>query len=163
VTAERVLGSDREPPDIDRYIRDELPRVIRMVTESRVQQLELENGDFSLLIQRASPSANGEAMHVPPAIAEDVETGGVTSNPSNLRLITAPMVGTFYHSERPGGAPLIVEGSRIEPGALIGVIEALGVMTEVESDSAGVVEMIVSEDGQPVEYGQPLVEVRRDG
>jgi acetyl-CoA carboxylase biotin carboxyl carrier protein len=141
------------------YLREELPRVIRLVTESQVRELELHDGTVGVVIRRApravemvaAAEAGAGAVHMPPA-----------EPTPRIRIIASPMVGTFYHSEQPGRASLIVEGGRVEQGALIGVIEALGVMTDVESDTAGVVDRILSPDGEAVEYGQPLVEVTPD-
>lgn len=152
-------------PDLHRYIREELPAVIRMMIELRVRELEMNDGDMSVRIRRAAPenqSAQAAAgrHELPEAHAASEES---ELPPRGLRVITSPMVGTFYHSEQPGRAPLVSEGATVEPGALIGVIEALQVLTEVESDTRGVVEKILAGDGQPVEYGQALVEVLLDG
>lgn len=153
---------DDEKSGFDQYVRDKLPEIIRLVTDSRLHELELEDGELSLLIRRARP-APGDMPVVPPMVVGGDEASEISngSHP-NVKTITAPMVGTFYHSEQPGRAPLIEEGSPVEPGALIGVIEALQVLTEVESDTAGVVQKMVAADGEPVEYGQPLVEVLID-
>ena len=80
----------------------------------------------------------------------------------HIRTVAAPLVGVFYHSEQPGRAALVEEGSHVERGSLIGVIEALQVLTEVESDATGVVQRVVAEDGQSVEFGQALVEILVD-
>ena len=72
-------------------------------------------------------------------------------------VVKAPMVGTFYRSATPGGKALVEVGDTVEKGQPIGIIEAMKLMNEIEADSAGVVKAILIENGQPVEYGEPLV------
>jgi biotin carboxyl carrier protein len=91
-----------------------------------------------------------------------VEVEEIKATGPAVKTVTAPMVGVFYHAEQPGRPPLVEVGSRIERGSLIGVIEALQVITEVESDTTGTVQSVVAADGQPVEFGQPLVEIRAE-
>ena len=148
--------------EIDRYVRDELPRFIQLIGTSRVRELEIQDGEFGLLIRRGDPESRRHSEVS--LVGEEVETLAIVEeHRSNLQIISASMVGTFYLSEHPGGAPLVSEGSHVEPGALIGVIEALQVLTEVESGVSGVVNRILADDAEPVEFGQPLIEVLVDG
>ncbi|WP_443744051.1 acetyl-CoA carboxylase biotin carboxyl carrier protein, partial [Sutterella sp.] len=71
--------------------------------------------------------------------------------------ITSPMVGTFYRAPSPGAAPFIEVGDQVKKGQVIGIIEAMKLLNEVEADKDGVVKAFAAENGQPVEYGQPLV------
>lgn len=150
-----------EPEDLDAFLREELPRIIATVRGSRVRELELDSGHARLEIKRLEPDGERAAASPSPVSGGD-EAASNETGPS-VRAVTSPTVGTFYHSEQPGRAALVQEGSRVERGALIGVIEALQVLTEVESDAAGTVRRVVAGDGQPVEYGEPLVEVLVDG
>ncbi|HZT96763.1 MAG TPA: biotin/lipoyl-containing protein [Chloroflexota bacterium] len=152
------MSSDAER--LDRYVADELPHLVRIFSRSRARELEIVSGDLRVAMKRAEQrlersSIGTEQQNVAAAVTAD-------DGHSGLSVIPAPMVGMFFHSERPGQAALIAPGSRVEPGSLIGVIEALQVLTEVEADARGVVENVLVADGQPVEYGQPLVEVRLD-
>lgn len=145
----------------EKFVREELPGVIDTVTRSRAKEIELSDGLVSLSIRRRF---DAETEEHPAALIESAsgETGGKL-NGSATRVVMAPIVGIFYHSEQPGGAALISAGAHVDHGSMIGVIEALGVTTEVESDIAGTITSIMSGDGEPVEYGQPLVEVLSDG
>lgn len=75
-------------------------------------------------------------------------------------IIESPMVGTFYRSPGPGEAPFLKEGDRIEEGAVICIIEAMKVMNEIKSETSGVLARILVNDATPVQYGQPLFELR---
>ncbi|MCL5962378.1 MAG: acetyl-CoA carboxylase biotin carboxyl carrier protein [Chloroflexi bacterium] len=83
------------------------------------------------------------------------ESEGVT--PDHLTVITAPMVGIFYASSKPDGEPFVQEGELVEKRQTIGVIEAMKMMNEIESDEAGKIVEILVKNGQAVEYGQPLM------
>jgi acetyl-CoA carboxylase biotin carboxyl carrier protein len=72
-------------------------------------------------------------------------------------LITAPMIGTFYAAATPGAQPFVAEGDEVYVGQTIGIIEAMKIMNEISADRAGVVEAILVGNGQPVEYGSPLM------
>ncbi len=145
--------------DLDHFLRHQLPDVVRLLMGSRVRELEMGNDEVRLTIRRAElTSSHGGEMTI--ELSESLVDDGRDKHLA--RIVSAPMVGTFFHSEHPGGAALVSEGSRVEPGNLIGVIEALQVLTEVESDVGGVVQKILAADGEPVEYGQPLVEVLLD-
>ena len=95
-----------------------------------------------------SPSAADLIARIPDAAAE----------PARPSLsITSPMVGTFYRAPSPGAAPFIEVGDQVKKGQVIGIIEAMKLLNEVEADKDGVVKAFAAENGQPVEYGQPLV------
>ena len=89
----------------------------------------------------------------------EVDTSvAATSTPEIL--ITAPMIGTFYTSATPGAPPFVTEGDEVYVGQTIGIIEAMKIMNEIVADGAGVVETILVDNGQPVEYGSPLIRLR---
>ena len=79
----------------------------------------------------------------------------------DLHLITSPIVGTFYRAPSPTAEPFVRPGSRVEPDTIVCIIEAMKLMNEIQAETSGVVEKIYVENGQPVEYGQPLFGVRR--
>lgn len=147
-------------PSLDDLIATHLPRLVRLLDSSTLSELELSLGDLRLTLRRAvaeAPSAPA-AVHVnlPARAAVASETPEAPDQPEGHPII-APMVGTFYASPSPGTAPFVKEGDEIEPGQVIGIIEAMKVMNEIEADVGGKVVRIVVQNQQTVEYGQTLM------
>jgi acetyl-CoA carboxylase biotin carboxyl carrier protein len=93
----------------------------------------------------AGSSANGARDAEPPALTE------------NQRLIASPMVGTFYRAASPDSEPFVEEGDSVRKGQALCIIEAMKMMNEIEADASGRIVRILCENGQPIEYGQPLM------
>jgi acetyl-CoA carboxylase biotin carboxyl carrier protein len=93
----------------------------------------------------ATSSGNGARGSEPPAIAE------------NQKLIASPMVGTFYRAASPDSDPFVEEGDSVRKGQALCIIEAMKMMNEIEADAGGRIVRILCENGQPIEYGQPLM------
>jgi acetyl-CoA carboxylase biotin carboxyl carrier protein len=122
-----------------------------VMRQSSITELDLDLGDVSVRLRRPTPDRDGDEMRPerqPPAAIEP--------DPPEI-LITAPMIGTFYTSATPGAQPFVTEGDEIYVGQTIGIIEAMKIMNEIAADRAGVVEAILVGNGQPVEYGSPLM------
>jgi acetyl-CoA carboxylase biotin carboxyl carrier protein len=100
----------------------------------------------------APAAAPGSGAHPPPAPPP-------APAPSSLVEIKSPMVGTFYRSPEAGAEPYVKVGSRVAPGQVVCIIEAMKIMNEIESEVAGVVKETLLENAQPVEFGQPLFRV----
>jgi acetyl-CoA carboxylase biotin carboxyl carrier protein len=141
--------------DVD--FMDTLPKLLRILQTSDVRELELEEGNIRLRMHRSSNELV-DAPGEPGTLAEMSEP----ITPSTT-LVRASIVGTFYRAGRPGMAPLVSEGSHVQDSTVIGIIEALQVLTDVEAGVAGTVTAVLATDGQPVEYNQPLLEIRLDG
>jgi acetyl-CoA carboxylase biotin carboxyl carrier protein len=115
--------------------------------------------------QPAAPEPKGPAAIAAPALVVPPPTsrrGAPAQAPAleeNQRLVTSPMVGTFYRASSPDAEPFIEEGAAVRKGQTICIIEAMKMMNEIEAEMAGRVAKILCENGQPVEYGQPLVVV----
>ena len=137
-----------------------LKTLIDLVSESNISELEITEADGKVRIVKsepaapAAPSTGGQqpsyaAATAPPPMpaAPPVETG---------HLIKSPMVGTFYRASSPGGKPLVEVGSVVNEGDPIGIIEAMKIMNEIEADKAGTISSILCQNGQAVEFGQPL-------
>ena len=126
--------------------------LIALVHGSDLAELEIEQGSFALRIQRDAHAATvapaGAPAPPPPA-----------AGPKEPAVLRSPQVGTFYLSAEPHGEPFVREGSIVEPGQVIGLIEAMKLINEVEAEVGGVVRRVLVEDGQPVEYGQALFEL----
>ncbi len=140
-----------------------LKTLIDLVSESNVSELEITEADgkvrivkagaapivmTSPVVQQAAPQAAAPVAAVAPVIeAAPVETGHV---------VTSPMVGTFYRAFSPGAKAFAEVGDQVKEGQAVCIIEAMKIMNEIEADRAGTITKILVENGQPVEYGQPL-------
>jgi acetyl-CoA carboxylase biotin carboxyl carrier protein len=119
--------------------------------QSSITELDLDLGDVSVRLRRPAPDHDGAEMRLdnqPPVSSEP--------DPPEI-LITAPMIGTFYAAATPGAQPFVAVGDEVYVGQTIGIIEAMKIMNEIAADRAGIVEAILVGNGQPVEYGSPLM------
>jgi acetyl-CoA carboxylase biotin carboxyl carrier protein len=145
-----------------------LKTLIELVEGSGIAELEIQEGEERVRITRASSAVPqgtlgapaGVAMHVvgsqPPAASGGSEAAQAPAEPEG-HLVKSPMVGTFYRAASPGAKPFVEVGDTVAAGDTLCIIEAMKLMNEIESDKAGVVKQILVENGQPVEFGQPLV------
>jgi acetyl-CoA carboxylase biotin carboxyl carrier protein len=106
-----------------------------------------------VVMQQAAPTAAAPVVAAPVAVVE--ATPLVAAAPAG-HAVKSPMVGTFYRSSSPGSAPFIQIGSVVKEGDTLCIIEAMKILNEIESDKSGTVTQILCENGQAVEYGQPL-------
>ena len=158
----------------------ELKDLIEFLIEKDIAEFELERGDVKVKVIRsgrgqatvsvapevryvqtapgvaaAHPSSSAPAVHemaerpVSPAAAEE-----------DLFIVKSPIVGTFYESPSPGSPPFFKVGDQVETGQILCIIEAMKLMNEIESDASGVLVKRMVNNGQPVEYGQPLFSIR---
>ena len=142
-----------------------LKKLIDLVQESGIAELEITEGEEKVKIVKggavsvtpgpavpaAAPAAGTRpAAPAAPAPAAEADAG------QEGRVIKAPMVGTFYRSASPDAKPFVEVGQTVKEGETVCIIEAMKLMNEIESDAAGAIKAILVENGQPVEYGQPL-------
>ena len=144
-----------------------LKTLIELVESSGIAELEIQEGEERVRITRASAAATGAPPvalhtthhHAAAASATLPATGPAAEPPPaepEGHQVKSPMVGTFYRSATPGSKPFVEVGDRVEEGGTLCIIEAMKLMNEIESDKAGVVKAFLTENGQPVEFGQPL-------
>ena len=140
----------------------EIRSLLKLIDEFDVAEFELERDGNRLRILRSvadTPSvpATPEVQEAPPA-----ETVPVESVPAaeQLHVFTAPMVGTYYSSPKPDADSFVQVGSTIREGDTLCIIEAMKIFNQIESDVDGQIVHILVENGQPVEYGEPLFEIR---
>ncbi len=149
-----------------------LKTLIDLVSESNISELEITEADGKVRILKSEPhAATGyapaqPAYHAAPPVAQpQASTPGavpaaapVATAPAaeSGHAVKSPMVGTFYRSASPGGKPFIEVGTSVKEGDAICIIEAMKIMNEIEADKAGTITRILCEDGQAVEFGQPL-------
>ena len=137
-----------------------LKKLIDLVQESGIAELEITEGEERVRIARggvvvATPAAAPVAAPVAAAAALPVPAAPAAPAPEG-HVVKSPMVGTFYRSPSPDAKAFVEPGQSIKQGETICIIEAMKLMNEIESDATGVVKAILVENGQPVEYGQPL-------
>ena len=155
-----------------------LKTLIDLVSDSNITELEITEADGKVRIVKADPhaasapmmmvAAPAPAAPVPMArsaaavAAEQAEAAAVAAAESG-HIVKSPMVGTFYLSASPGGKPLVSVGTPVKSGTAICIIEAMKIMNEIEADESGVIDKILCENGQAVEFGQPLFVIDRRG
>jgi acetyl-CoA carboxylase biotin carboxyl carrier protein len=140
-----------------------LKTLIELVESSGIAELEVSEGEERVRITRSMPTAHQTLPRDGPGEGGGVSTGEVHAAQQPLapvgegHVVKAPMVGTFYRAAAPGSASFVEVGDAVQPGDPLCIIEAMKLMNEIEADQAGIVKAILVENGQAVEYGQPLV------
>jgi acetyl-CoA carboxylase biotin carboxyl carrier protein len=165
---------------------DELRELTELFSEHGLTDFEFENADIRIRLSRNIASAGTQPAaapvphtpaHIPPqpapiaqppAAAQQPAAGqsetapaAEAAAPEDLHTITSPIVGTFYRAPSPTSDVFVKVGSRVEPASVVCIIEAMKLMNEIQAETSGVIEKIYVENGQPVEYGQPLFGVRK--
>lgn len=142
-----------------------LKTLIDLVAESGIAELEVTEGEDRVRIAKfspapAAPSASTTLIAAPGPAALAANGTPITATPvateSEGHAVKSPMVGTFYRSPSPGAASFIELGQTVKPGDTLCIIEAMKLLNEIEAEVGGTVKQILVENGQPVEYGQPL-------
>ncbi len=147
-------------PTIDQSLIRELADLL---TETALSEIEVEQGDLRIRIARnaqpttvmAAPAA--VAPLAAPAVAAAIPVAAVLDPATNPGTVKSPMVGTAYLAPEPGAKPFIEVGDKIAAGQTLLIVEAMKTMNQIPAPRAGTVTKILIEDGQPVEYGEPLV------
>lgn len=143
-------------------------KLIELLETSDIAEIEIKEGEEAVRISRASRIAPAVAAAAPVTAAAPATapTANVEYGPEEPpaaaetgNLVTSPMVGTFYRAPAPSSPPYVEVGQQVKEGDVIGIVEAMKMMNQIESDFSGVVEAILVEDGKPVEFGQPLVRI----
>lgn len=143
-----------------------LKTLIDLVSESGIAELDITEGDDHVrIVNRSSApaAAAAPAAAVPTIVAAPAPAAAPAAPAAQAKTeeagaaIVSPMVGTFYRAPSPGAEPFVKEGDSVKKGQVIGIIEAMKLLNEVEADQDGIVKEFAVENGQPVEFGQPLV------
>lgn len=137
-------------------------KLIELLEESGIAEIEIKEGEESVRISRYGSAPAGAPMqyaapaaHV--AAAAPVAAEASVEEPLLGHTVDSPMVGTFYLAPSPGSKNFINVGDTVSVGDTICIIEAMKILNQIEADKSGVVKAILVENGQPVEFGQPLV------
>jgi len=132
-----------------------------LLTETDLTEIEVEQDDFRIRVAREraySVAVPAPAPHAPqPAAAP---AAAPASKEPAAGTVTSPMVGTAYHAPEPGAKPFVEVGSKVTVGQTLLIVEAMKTMNPIASPSVGTVVEILVEDGQPVEYGEPLIVIQ---
>jgi len=163
-------GRPSAAPDIE-----QIEQILRTMSEHNLEEFEYSFGDLRIRLKKPSAGAvvtAGRVAGLPeiivpgPSNAQSGNTSAQAALPEpprgteDLHLVKSPIVGTFYASPSPGAEPFVKVGGYVEDGQTLCIVEAMKLMNEIESDSSGEVLRIFVENGQPVEYGQPLFGIR---
>ena len=143
-----------------------LKTLIDLVAESDIAELEVTEGESKVRIVKSSAIPQNQMVMMPaqgmqhyaaqaPAAPAATEVPAVAAEPTG-HVVKSPMVGTFYRSSAPGSPAFVEVGSAVKEGDTLCIIEAMKLLNEIDADVAGVVTKILVENGQPVEFGQPL-------
>lgn len=137
-------------------------KLIELLEASDIAEIEIKEGEESVRISRGSTSVPAPIAYQAPAAAPAEATEAVAAsdnNDSGGNAIKSPMVGTFYRSPSPSSPAFVEVGKHVKAGDVVCIVEAMKMMNQIEADHAGVVEAILVEDGEPVEFGQPLIRI----
>lgn len=157
----------------------ELSELLVALNQTDIEELTLKSGDFELTVRKgaaAAAAALSESLQdgVVPAGVPTFSAGAIANSPpapaphtsrldADLAEVASPMVGTFYRSPAPDEPPFISVGDRITKGQTVCIIEAMKLMNELEAEVSGEVVEILVENGEPVEFDQPLMRVKSAG
>lgn len=145
---------------------DEIKVIVKLMADYDLTEFKVEAEECNLCIRRsagnAAPAGSAAVMPAPapipvPVSAPAQETAPAAASDVKGEEVPSPLVGTFYRAASPDGDPLVQVGDRVTPDTVIGIIEAMKVMNEIKAEKSGVVKAILVENGQIVEYGQPLL------
>ncbi len=149
-----------------------IKKLIELIEDSGVSEIEIKEGEESVRISRGPIGGDPVAAYsmppaymppppppappaaAPPAVADSAEPAAEAAVSGHT--ITSPMVGTFYRASSPTAKPFVEVGDSVSEGDTLCIIEAMKMLNQIESDTAGVVKAILVENGQPVEFGEPL-------
>ncbi|WBA08494.1 acetyl-CoA carboxylase biotin carboxyl carrier protein [Salinivibrio kushneri] len=144
-----------------------IKKLIELVEESGISELEIAEGEESVRISRSSPAAPAQmvapqyaapAAPAPAPAAPEASAAEPASAPKpSGHQVLSPMVGTFYRAPSPESSPFVEVGTQVNEGDALCIVEAMKMMNQIQADKSGVVKAILCEDGQPVEFDEPLV------
>jgi acetyl-CoA carboxylase biotin carboxyl carrier protein len=142
----------------------DLKELIEFLKQYQVAEFDLDRGDTKIRLKFGSVVPLAEAaravMSTPVAASVAAPPSAVATEEAGLHIVKSPLVGTFYGSSAPGSAAFVAPGDHVEKGQVIGIVEAMKLMNEIESDATGEIVKCLATNGQAIEYGQPLFSVR---
>lgn len=147
-------------------------KLIELLEASDIAEIEIKEGEEAVRISRASSTVPAAIAAAPiaapapapvaapnPAPAAEAAAAGKPAAAVSGNAVKSPMVGTFYRASSPSAAPFVEVGSQVKAGGVVCIVEAMKMMNQIEADHAGTVEAILVQDGEPVEFDQPLITI----
>jgi acetyl-CoA carboxylase biotin carboxyl carrier protein len=135
-------------------------KLIELLEESGISELEISEGEESVRISRHPRMSMQAPMQMPAQVVHAAPLAAPAAAPVPVRnddhTVTSPMVGTYYSAASPGAKPFVDIGSEVKVGQILCIIEAMKMMNQIESDKAGRVSAMLAKNGEAVEFGQPL-------
>ncbi|MCQ2011482.1 MAG: acetyl-CoA carboxylase biotin carboxyl carrier protein [Sporolactobacillus sp.] len=157
---------------------EDIKALIKEMDSSSISELKFEAEDAKITLKKAEAFAGKAVLQAVPQIANiqpaavqpeaaasapaENTTADETTDDSSLHKITAPMVGTFYSSSSPDSGAFVKKGSKVDKKTVVCIVEAMKLFNEIEAECSGTIVDVLAEDGQLVEYGQPLFLVKED-
>ena len=150
---------------------EEIKNIVKLMSENDLTEFKIESEDMHLCIRRGSANAGGAIASPVIAAPQVIQSAPVpapapapapasapapAAAPDKDKIIESPIVGTFYRSATPGADAFVKVGSKVEADQTVCIIEAMKVMNEIKAEKSGVIKEILVENGEPVEFGQPL-------
>lgn len=152
---------------------EEIETIVKLMSENDLTEFKIESEDMTLCLKRgsqkiaapvvtqaiipaAAPAPIAAAPVAPAPVVAAPEAAAPAAAPSKDKIIESPIVGTFYRSSAPGADAFVKVGSKVDADTTVCIVEAMKVMNEIKAEKSGVIKEILIENGQPVEYGQPL-------
>ncbi len=147
---------------------DDVREILRIIDESDLDELRIETNGFSLHVRKGAEPADARSEAVLARTASEraptaPEGASASQSPAGLETVASPMLGTFYRAEQPGASPFVEVGARVGPETTVCIIEVMKMMNSVPAGVSGTIAEIVPENGQLVEYGDPLFRVTPEG
>lgn len=165
------VGGAESPKEAKKVNLKELKELIKVLNETDIAEISLESDGMKVAIKKGAnreitvtkPEVTDAAAAAPAAAAVPAveQAAAEQAIPENVETVTAPMVGTFYRAPAPDADPFVEVGQQVETGQVLCIIEAMKLMNEIEAEISGQVVDILVENGQPVEYGQPLFLIKK--
>ena len=136
----------------------QLKNLLKALEEEGVTEFEYKDDKYSVRVGFGGrlPNTVVQPSPAPATVAPEAQAGAAESESSDIVFVTSPFVGTFYRSPSPDSEPFVEVGQHVKVGQSLCIVEAMKLMNEIESEYAGTVKEILVENGQPIEYGQPL-------
>ena len=149
---------------------DAIERVLKLMAKHGLEEFEYSDGALHVRLKKAAGNRASAPAEVAPALAvaetaapPPAATQAAEDAGEKLHIVKSPIVGTYYTAPKPGAPVFVHVGDRVASGQVLCIIEAMKLMNEIESDVAGEIARVFVENGQPVEYGEPLFAIRPAG